>query len=72
MIEQGFDYADSTIKEMTDFIETWVETLELKEDRKIFSCFQESQKSPQEKLKGRLQLQCCRVQRGINQSSPPN
>ena len=28
IIEQGFDYADSTIKEMTDFFETRVENLE--------------------------------------------
>ena len=37
MIEQGFNYADSTIKEMTDFIETRVENLEPKEDMKKFS-----------------------------------
>ena len=34
MIEQSFNYADSTIKEMTDFFETRVENLEPKEDRK--------------------------------------
>ena len=34
MIKQGFHYTDSTIKEMTDFLETRVETLETKEDRK--------------------------------------
>ena len=32
MIEQGFNYAASTIKEMTDFFETNVENLEPKED----------------------------------------
>ena len=34
MIEQGFNYADSTVKEMTDFFETRVENLEPKEDKK--------------------------------------
>ena len=34
MIEQGFNYADSTIKEMTDFFETSVENLEPKWDKK--------------------------------------
>ena len=33
MIEQGFNYADSTIKEMTDFFETRVENLEPKEHK---------------------------------------
>ena len=36
MIEQGFNYVDSTIKEMTDFFETREENLEPKEDKKIF------------------------------------
>ena len=34
MIEQGFNYADSTIKEMTDIFESRVENLEPKEDKK--------------------------------------
>ena len=34
IIEQGFNYADSTIKEMSDFFETRVENLEPKDDRK--------------------------------------
>ena len=34
MIEQVFNYADSTIKEMTDFFETRVEDLEPKENKK--------------------------------------
>ena len=33
MIEQGFNYADSTIKEMTDLFETKVENLEPKEEK---------------------------------------
>ena len=33
MIEQGFNYTDSTIKEMTDFFETRVENLELKDNK---------------------------------------
>ena len=34
MIKQGFNYADSTIKEICDFFETRVENLEPKEDKK--------------------------------------
>ena len=34
MVEQGFNYVDSTIKEMTDFFVTRVENLEPKEDKK--------------------------------------
>ena len=34
MIEQGFNNADSIIKEMSDFFETRVENLELKEKKK--------------------------------------
>ena len=34
MIEQGFNYADSNVKEITDFFETRVENLEPKEKRK--------------------------------------
>ena len=34
MIEQGFNYADSTIKEMTDLCETRVEYLEPKQEKK--------------------------------------
>ena len=34
MIEQGFNYADSTIKVMTDVFETRVENLEPKEDKR--------------------------------------
>ena len=33
MIEQGFNYADSIIKEMIDFFETRVENLEPKEEQ---------------------------------------
>ena len=34
MIEQDFNYADSAIKEMTDFFETGVEKLKPKEEKK--------------------------------------
>ena len=34
MIEQGFNYADSTIKEITDFFGTRVDNLDPKEDNK--------------------------------------
>ena len=70
MIEQGFNNANSSIKEMSDFFESSVENLEPKEDRKIFSSYQEIQEICQEKEKGRLQLQCYRVQQRINQSLP--
>ena len=33
-IEQGFNYADCTVKEMTNFFETRVENLEPKEEKK--------------------------------------
>ena len=34
MIEQGLNYVDSTIKEMTDFFETKVENWEPKQEKK--------------------------------------
>ena len=37
MIEQGFNYADSTVKDMTDFFKTRVEHLDPKEEKKIYS-----------------------------------
>ena len=53
MIEQGFNYADSTIKEMTDFFETRVENLEPKEDKKKSSAAAKKE-IHQEKENGRL------------------
>ena len=50
MIEQGFNYADSTIKEMTDFFETRVENMEPKEHRKLSSA---ASKKPRKALKKR-------------------
>ena len=50
MIEQGFDYADSTVKEMSDFFETRVENLEPREDRKKSSS---ASKKPRKALKKR-------------------
>ena len=41
MIEQGFDYADSTIKEIANFFETRVENLGAKEDKKKSSAVAE-------------------------------
>ena len=35
MIEQGFNYADFAIKEMTDFFETKVENLKIKEEKNL-------------------------------------
>ena len=51
MIEQGLNYADSTIKEMKNFIEIKVENLELSEEKKLFS------KIHQEKAKGQTPTQ---------------
>ena len=64
MIEQGFNYADSTIKEMTDFFDNKAHNLESKEDRKNLQLLPRNQEIPKEKEKekGRLQLQCRRVQ----------
>ena len=60
MIEQDFNYADSTIKELTDLFETRVENLEPKEGRKISSVsIEKSKKSykKRKKEKGRLRFQ---------------
>ena len=44
MIQQGFNYADSTTEEMTEFFETSIENMEPKEEKiKIFSWYQEFQ-----------------------------
>ena len=51
MIEQGFNYADSTIKEMTDFFETRVENLEPKEDKKKSSVAAKKSKKSLKKRK---------------------
>ena len=50
MIEQGFSYANSTIKEMIAFFETRVENLEPKEEKKISSV---AAKKSQKKAKKR-------------------
>ena len=51
MIEQGFNYADSTIKEMTDFFGTRVEKLEPKEDKKTSSVAAKKSKKSNKKSK---------------------
>ena len=51
MNEQGFNYADSTIKEMTDFFETRVENLKSKEDRKKSSAASKKNKKSHKKRK---------------------
>ena len=53
MIEQGFNYADSTIKEKTDFFETRVENLESKQDRKKPSTASKKPRKPSKKAKGK-------------------
>ena len=66
MIEQGFNYAASTIKEMTDFFETREENLEHKEDKNKSSKASkknQEKKSSKEKKKVRLRLKCHRVRR---------
>ena len=51
MIEQCFNYVDSTIKEMTDFFETRVENLEPKEEKKRSSAAAEKSKTSRKKRK---------------------
>ena len=51
MIEQGFNYADSTIKEMTDFFEIRVENMEPKEDKKNSSAASKKSKKSTKKTK---------------------
>ena len=46
MIEQGFNYADSTIKEMTDFFETRLENLQPKKESKILQLPRNPQNPP--------------------------
>ena len=36
MIEQGFNYVDCNVKEMTNFFEIRLENLELREDKKKY------------------------------------
>ena len=53
MIEQGFNYAGSTIKDMTDFFETRAESLDPKEDmKKSSSAAKKSHKHSSNKPKG--------------------
>ena len=51
MIEQGFNYIDSTIKEMTDIFVTRVENLEPREDRKKSSVASKKAKKSNKKRK---------------------
>ena len=51
MIEQGFNYADSTIKEMTDLFETRVENLESKEEKNKSSTAAKKSKKSTKKRK---------------------
>ena len=51
MIEQGFNYADSIIKKMTDFFETRVYNLEPKEDRKKTTAASKQSKKAHKKRK---------------------
>ena len=70
MIGQGFNYVDSIIKEMNDFFETRAENLGPKEDKKKPPAAAKKIKEiPKEKEKGRLRLQCRRVQQRIDRSS---
>ena len=52
MIEQGFNDTDSTIKEMTDFIETRVENLEPKEVGRNLQQLPRSSRDPSRRGKG--------------------
>ena len=59
MIEQGFKYADSTIKELSDFFETRVENLDTKEKKKNLQQLPRNPmiKSPPRKGKGKTPSQ---------------
>ena len=65
MIEQGFNYADSIIK--LNFIETRVQNLEPKEEKKLICSRQEiqGQEIHEEMEMSRLRLQRRRVQQRI-------
>ena len=64
MIEQVFNYADSTVKEMTDFFEHSVKNLEPKEDKnKSSAAVKKTQhEKPHEEQTRRLQRKCHRGQ----------
>ena len=53
MIEQGFNYTDSTVKEMIDLFETRVENLEPKEKRKKSSAAAKKTKNKKRLKKGK-------------------
>ena len=53
MIVQGFNNANSTVKEMTGFFETRVENLESKEDEKRSSATAKKPKDKQSTKKGK-------------------
>ena len=59
MIEQGFNFADSSVKEMTDLFETRVENLEPKEEKKKSSIdAKKSLKKIKKRKIRRLKIQC--------------
>ena len=65
IIATGFIYADSTVKERTDYFKTRVENLEPKEDKKNLLQVPKNLRTrtqQQKTEKSRLQLQYCRVQ----------
>ena len=53
-IEQGFNYSNSIIREMTDFFEIRIENLELQEDRKKSSSDYEKKKEKKATKKRKL------------------
>ena len=53
MIEEGFNYADSTVKEMTEFFETRVKYLEPKEKKKKSSTLTKKVKDNKPTKKGK-------------------
>ena len=58
MIEQGFNYTDPSVKEMTDFFETKVDNLISKEDKVKSSSSSEDMAKNSKKLN---QVKCHRV-----------
>ena len=61
VIEQSFNHADCTVKEMIDFFETRLEHLKPKEEKKKFSAAANKLKDKKYTKNRGLQLKCRRV-----------
>ena len=68
MIEQGFNYADLTIKEKSDFFETRVENLEPKEDKSSVAS-KKSKKSRKKRKKEEYNSSVVKSSKELNHSA---